>query len=223
MASSSKESDTFLTDPLIYAHFLTGQFAVMVRFTRRKILGKWTEGFSLDLHTLRSDFIGHDEFGHPRFDNRRSEIGELLYKLKSKANYSAVPEIVEAIETLMKEWEPTVDILVPVPPSRDRNVQPVLLLAEAISQQLDIPLADCVTKTRNVPQLKNILDLDERVKLLEGLYTIDKSVTQGKSILLFDDLYRSGATMNAITAELYVSGKATDVFALTITRTRSHR
>ena len=86
-----------------------------------------------------------------------------------------------------------------------------------------MPLADCVTKTRNVPQLKNILDLDERVKLLEGLYTIDKSVTQGKSILLFDDLYRSGATMNAITAELYVSGKATDVFALTITRTRSHR
>lgn len=195
----------------------------MIQFMRRKILGKWTEGFSLDLHTLRSDFIGHDEFGHPRFDNRRSEIGELLYKLKSKANYSAVPEIVEAIETLMKEWEPTVDILVPVPPSRDRNVQPVLLLAEAISRQLDIPLADCVTKTRNVPQLKNILDLDERAKLLEGLYTIDKSVTQGKSVLLFDDLYRSGATMNAVTAELYEAGKAINVFALTITRTRSHR
>lgn len=143
--------------------------------------------------------------------------------MKSKANYSAVPEIVEAIETPMKEWEPTVDILVPVPPSRDRNVQPVLLLAEAISQQLDIPLADCVTKTRNVPQLKNILDLDERAKLLEGLYTIDKSVTQGKSVLLFDDLYRSGATMNAVTAELYEAGKAINVFALTITRTRSHR
>jgi len=40
---------------------------------------------------------------------------------------------------------------------------------------------------------------------------------------LFDDLYRSGATMDAITTALYEQGKAADVFALTITRTRSFR
>lgn len=146
-----------------------------------------------------------------------------MYNLKYKKDYDAAPEIVEAVETLMKEWKPSVDILVPVPPSSRRNVQPVFLLAKAISRRLGIPLADCVTKARNVPQLKNTFDLDKRAKLLEDLYTIDKSVTQGKSILLFDDLYRSGATMNAITAELYEAGKATHIFALTITRTRSHR
>ena len=36
-------------------------------------------------------------------------------------------------------------------------------------------------------------------------------------------LYRSEATMNAITTELYETGEATDVFALTITRTRSNQ
>ncbi len=195
----------------------------MAKFVRRKILGKWREGFSLDLHTLSSTFIGYDEFGHPRFDTQRSEIGELLYKLKSKADQTSASEIVEAVETLMKAWNPTVDILVPIPPSTHRAVQPVLVLAEAISQRLGIPLADCVTRTRNVPQLKNIFDLDERAKLLEGLHTVDKSVTQDKSVLLFDDLYRSGATMNAITTELYEAGEATDVFALAITRTRSHQ
>ena len=190
---------------------------------RRKILGKWTEGFSLDLHTLRSDFLGYDEFGHPRFESRRSEIGELLYSLKYKRDHEATREIVESVETLMKEWKPDVDILVPVPPSSHRDVQPVFLLAKAISRRLRIPLADCIAKARNVPQLKNTFDLDERARLLEGLYTVDKSVTQGKSVLLFDDLYRSGATMNAITAELYEAGKAANIFALTITRTRSHR
>lgn len=40
-------------------------------------------------------------------------------------------------------------------------------------------------------------------------------------ILLFDDLYRSGATMNAITEVLYDEGYADDIYALTITRTRS--
>jgi predicted amidophosphoribosyltransferase len=195
----------------------------MAQFVRRKILGKWREGFSLDLHTLSSIFVGYDEFGHPRFDTQRSEIGELLYRLKNKADQTSVPEIVEAVEALMKAWNPTVDILVPVPPSTQRAVQPVHVLVRAISRQLGILLADCVTKTRDIPQLKNVFDLDERAKLLEGLHAVDTSVTQGKRVLLFDDLYRSGATMNAITTELYEAGKATDVFALTITRTRSNQ
>jgi len=42
-------------------------------------------------------------------------------------------------------------------------------------------------------------------------------------VLLFDDLYRSGATMNAIAAALLDEGGAADVFALAITRTRSKR
>ena len=41
--------------------------------------------------------------------------------------------------------------------------------------------------------------------------------------LLFDDLYRSGATMNEITTTLYDQGSAADVFVLTITRTRSNQ
>jgi predicted amidophosphoribosyltransferase len=52
---------------------------------------------------------------------------------------------------------------------------------------------------------------------------VDRTQVQGRRILLFDDLYRSGATMNAITAALYDEGAAADVFALTITRTRSNQ
>ena len=195
----------------------------MANFTPRTIIGEWRKGFALDLQTLSSEFIGYDEFGHPRFDTKRSGIGELLYQLKYKSNMDAVQEIIKAVEQFMKAWKPTVDILVPVPPSTHRAAQPVLVLAKAIGERLRIPLADCVTRTRDIPELKNVSDLDERLKLLEGLHTVDKSATRGKSVLLFDDLYRSGATMNAITTELYEAGKATDVFALAITRTRSHQ
>ena len=86
-----------------------------------------------------------------------------------------------------------------------------------------MPLAVCVHRTRDIPELKNVSDLDERLTLLEGLHSVDDSATRGKCVLLFDDLYRSGATMNAITTELYEAGGATDVFALAITRTRSHQ
>lgn len=193
----------------------------MATFLKRKILGLWREGFCLDLHTLSSQFIGYDEYAHPRFDTHRSPVGDLLYRLKSKGDLSAIPEIVECVERLMDVWNPPVDTLVPVPPSTQRAVQPVRLLAESISRRIGIPVANCVIRTREIPQLKNVFDLDERSQLLEGLHTIDAAQVSGKRILLFDDLYRSGATMNAITAALHGSGVIQDVYALTITRTRS--
>lgn len=195
----------------------------MVTFQARKITGRWRDGYALDLHTLSSTPIGYNEYGHMQFDTRRSELGELLYKLKYGGDKAVVTEIVDALYSFMTSWNPGVEIIVPVPPSGQRAVQPVILLAEALSHRLGIPLADCVKRTKDAPQLKNVYDLDERLRLLEGLHQIDASVTAHKAILLFDDLYRSGATMNAITAALYDEGRAADVFALTVTRTRSHQ
>ena len=75
--------------------------------------------------------------------------------------------------------------------------------------------------TRDAPQLKDVFGYDERWRLLAGLHEVDRARVEGRRILLFDDLFRSGATMNSITAALYDDGRAADVFALTITRTRS--
>jgi competence protein ComFC len=195
----------------------------VAQFQPRQILGKWREGFALDVHTLSSTPIGYDEFGHMQFDTTRSEVGELLYKLKNKADTSTVDEIVATAVTFLKTWNPPIDMIVPVPASTLRTVQPVKLLAKGISDQLHIPLVECVKKTRDMPQLKNIFDLDERLKALQGVHTVEAADTQGRKILLFDDLYRSGATMDAITTALYEQGKAAQVFAFTITRTRSLR
>jgi predicted amidophosphoribosyltransferase len=194
----------------------------MANFQRRVSLGKWREGFALDLHTLQSIFAGYDEFEHPQFITTRSEIGELLYKLKYNNDQSAIGEIADAAATLVKAWQ-AVDVIAPVPASTRRSVQPVIVLANAIGQRLGIPVADCLTTTRDPSPLKNVGDLDERVRLLTGLYAVDPSATTGKRVLLFDDLYRSGATMNEITTMLYDQGRATDIFALTVTRTRSRR
>lgn len=194
----------------------------MASFAPREILGNWRKGFALDLHTISSEFIGHDEFGRPQFDTKRSELGELLYRLKYNRDASVVPEIVSAALQFIKSLRQPLDAIVPVPPSTQRDSQPVLILAQALSQSLGAPMRACVTRVRDIPQLKNVNDLDERMKLLEGLHKIDPGAVEGKRILLFDDLYRSGATMNSITAELFAAGKAADVFALTITRTRSN-
>jgi competence protein ComFC len=80
-----------------------------------------------------------------------------------------------------------------------------------------------VWKIRETPQLKNAYDYDQRWRLLDGAFEVDSALVAGKTLLLLDDLYRSGATLNAITSALYDKGGAKDIFALTITRTRSRQ
>ena len=195
----------------------------MAQFQPHEIFGKWNRGYALDVHTLSSIPAGEDEFGHPQFDTTRSEIGELLYRLKYRSDTSAVNEIVDAVQHLLTQWRPGVEILVPTPASSPRAIPPVLVLAKAISIRMGIPLVDCVKKTRETQSLKNVDDPAERRKMLDGLYDLEPSLTRGKRVMVFDDLFRSGATMNAITSLLLGKGMAKAVSALAITKTRSNR
>jgi competence protein ComFC len=196
----------------------------MVDTNPTKIPGRWINGFALDVHTTSSELVGHDQYGHPQFESKRSELGELLYKLKFRRNRGVIPEIVEVAATFVESYLPKVDLIIPVPPSTPRKEQPVILLARALGERLHIPISeDCVWKVRETPQLKNVFDFDERSRLLDGAFELDSSVIKGKMVLLFDDLYRSGATLNAVTALLYDQGGAEDVVVLTLTRTRSLR
>jgi competence protein ComFC len=65
-----------------------------------------------------------------------------------------------------------------------------------------------------------VYDAEERRKLLEGAFDVNSSRVKGHRILLVDDLYRSGATMNAI-AEVLLRSGATAVFAFAFAQTRS--
>jgi competence protein ComFC len=186
----------------------------MIDCRPRKVPGRWRDGYALDIHTTSSIPLGYDEFGHMQFETTRSALGEALYRLKNR---------VETAADFVRSWRPGIDMIVPVPASTKRKLQPVLAIAEGLGLALALPVVDCVKATRETRPLKNVFDFDERMKLLAGLFEVDASVTEGRRILLFDDLYRSGATMNAISEVLYDRGRASEVFGLTITQTRVHR
>jgi competence protein ComFC len=195
----------------------------MAKINPQKISGKWKSGIALDVHTLSSTYLGVNEHGHEVYDTKRSEIGELLYRLKYKADMKAAQEIIEAAAAYLRPHISKFDLIVPVPPSGARSVQPVITLAKGIGARLSVPVADCLTTTRSATELKGVLDPAKRKELLDGLHAVDPSQTSRKNILLFDDLFRSGATMNEITNLLITKGKAASVRAFTITRTRSNQ
>jgi hypothetical protein len=105
----------------------------MIKFAPRPIEGPWTSGFVLDLHTLRSTLVGHDEYGRPQFDTEYTETGKLLYELKYRSDEAAVGPLTQAAESFIRTWDAKFDAIVPVPPTRSyRKFQPVLRLASVL-------------------------------------------------------------------------------------------
>lgn len=195
----------------------------MVEIHPQKIRGNWRSGYALDFHTTSSTPIGENAYGHMQFDTVRPPVAELLYRLKYHSDESAVAEISEVAAAFLQQQGKGFDLLIPVPPSATRRLQPVVLLAQTIGAAIKVPVAFCVTTTRASGQLKNITDPNERAVALAGLYAVDAKQTRGKTILLFDDLFRSGSTLNAITSLLQAEGSAAQVDVLTVTRTRSNQ
>jgi len=190
-----------------------------------QIRGNWTEGYVLDYHTVSSEYRGDDEYGHPVFETERTELGDLLYRLKYKGDGSVVDELAQIASDFVRSWKPSVQAIVPVPPSRSsRTDQPVCLLAEALGRRLALPVCgESLVKVKELSEIKNVFDRKERRRLLDGAYQVAAAAVQGKEVLVFDDLYRSGATMNAVAHALRTQGNAAKVYVLALTRTRRNR
>jgi len=187
-----------------------------------KLPGPWSEGFVLERqHTLSSTLIGHDSNGNPQFDTKRSELGELVYRLKNRSDRKALTPIAEAAVEFIRGWAPKVDAIVPVPPSRKRAYQPVVEIAKAIGRLLSVPVdLSAIVKAKDTPELKNVFDFKERTTALQGAFKVSEKAVRGKRILLVDDLYRSGATASIVATAL-IAGGATTVYMLAMTKTRT--
>jgi competence protein ComFC len=194
---------------------------VPVQTNPMKIPGSWKEGYVLDYHTKSSDFVGYDEYGHPLFNTVRTPVGDLLYQLKYKGQKAALTDLVAIAAEFIRGWGPPVKAIVPVPPSRSRSAQPVMRIAQGIGTLLGIPVYDVVQKAPTAKELKDVFDYHERLKLLANAHSVTSTDVRGKAVLLVDDLYRSGATLNAVTASLISQGKVREVYAFCPTRTRS--
>lgn len=190
----------------------------------KKLAGPWKQGYALDLHTSSSKYLGDDEFGHPVYETIRTPLGEAVYKLKYSGEQSVLPAIAATIRDFLNTTGWQVDAIVPAPPSNPRRpVQPVRQIADALGKLTTLPVCNaCLAKRKATPQLKDVFDRTERERLLSGAFRADPRLTEGKRLLLLDDLYRSGATAATVARELLDGGKAAAVYFIAVTRTRKH-
>ncbi|MCU0236939.1 MAG: ComF family protein [Acidobacteria bacterium] len=192
----------------------------------KPILGNWTHGWALDQHTVRS--TGEpDGFIRPTFDTERTEIGEAIYRLKYRNDLAQVEPIARTIAEFIRGRSELWDIkaILAVPPSEwRRSFQPVEAVASRIGEILGLPSSDeFLLKARPTLPLKGISDKRRRRKELDDAFSVLDQRFAGRHVLLFDDLYRSGETLKAVTAALLFQGQVAMVSVVTATSTRSNR
>lgn len=189
------------------------------RFEPIHLEGPWEEGWALDLHTIKSIPLGGG-----RFDTTYTDVGKALNLLKYHQDTSQVKMLSNCVYEFMSTKRKKLAAIVPTPPSKQRDFQPVYEVALAVGDVLGtIVDSEYLTKIKDTDELKGINDPKQRREILSGAFGITDSRYMGKTILLFDDLYRSGVTLEEITKILYEQGKVDNVYVLTLTKTRTKR
>lgn len=126
--------------------------------------------------------------------------GEILYRLKGH---------------IIKSWRP--DVIMPVPLHasrfRKRGYNQAELIATELGRRLAVPvdgrtLIRCVN---TVPQKD--LDNNGRAKNTKKAFQVNGNIVQYKRILLVDDIYTTGATIDACAAALTDAGTKEVFFA----------
>ncbi len=187
-----------------------------------EISGVWDLGYSLDKHTISSTPIGYNETGHMQFDTVRPEVGEALFQLKYRSDYGQVPIIARQLYDSLDSFFPSVGVVVPMPASKTRSRQPVTEIAREYARLKEVPCLDnLLVKNNTTPAMKDIGSRDKRVSTLMGAFSVHDVLNAGYyDVLIVDDLFDTGSSLEAATNVLNGYNKVRNVYVMTVTRTR---
>lgn len=150
-------------------------------------------------------------------------IGQMIHALK----YQFADEVSNSIDQLVERFFNThrslfrsVDCVCPVPLHRrrqaERGFNQAQVIAEMIGTQLDLPVEQWIVRHRPTKQQAQ-LDRAGRLENVHGAFSLKQNTDlSGKSVLLVDDVYTTGSTMQACAEVLSQAGAR--VLGFTIAR-----
>ena len=186
----------------------------------QQVHGNWNLGYSLAKHVLHSVCTGENQWGHPEFDTTRSEPGEALFQLKYRNNFTQVEPIAQQLYNSLSSCFRSASLIIPMPASRTRTRQPVTEIARSLAAKMSIPCYEnLLVKTTVTPQMKDIGSREEKISTLVSAFSVNDLLHQGLyDVLLVDDLFDSGSSLEAATTVLREYGKIRNIYVAVVTR-----
>jgi ComF family protein len=149
-------------------------------------------------------------------------LQEAIHRWKYDGRTQLTPFFAEWMaEALNRHWEPDLfDLLIPIPLHprrlRERGFNQALLLVKELSRRTGIPYRKKILQKKKptIPQVN--LSGPEREKGLRGVFHVmGKEELLGRRVLLVDDVYTTGATVNEC-SKVLMRGGAQRVDVLTL-------
>ncbi len=150
------------------------------------------------------------------------EIKKSIYKIKycNKREYVDfyAGEVTRLYGKKINSWNS--DAIIPVPLHRkkqlSRGYNQAEIIAKVISKQTGIPMnSKILMRIKNTKPQKELNDTD-RKKNLENAFKINKSIVKLKKVILVDDIYTTGSTIDGCTEEL-IKGGIDEVYYISLT------
>ena len=133
----------------------------------------------------------------------------LRMKYSHRAEYAAFYAQSSAVfgRGYLDEWCP--EAIVPIPVHRDRLIRrgynQAALFARELSKRTGIPCVEALARVHSTKPMKE-LDPEERHRNLIRAFRADPSIRMPSRILIADDIYTTGATVDAAAAVLQRAG-----------------
>ena len=128
-----------------------------------------------------------------------------------------IPYIIER----MNEFNRKIDIITSVPMNRKklikRGYNQSKLIAQGVSRKTGVEFQEILKENRNITQQRNLNYSERFINVIDRYETVDNTKFKDKVILLIDDVFTTGATVNECSRKLIFSGAA-EVFSITVVR-----
>lgn len=186
----------------------------------KEIHGPWDTGWVLNKHMLQSTYLGDDAYGHAQFDNKRTEVGEATYQLKYQSDWSQAERLAKALADHVYPKFKDVGLIVPMPATKTRPRQPVTEVANELGKMVQKPVFDnLLLKAANGKSLKDLNTKKEKIEAIGDSFSVQDGINGNGpwNVLVVDDLFHTGASMDAACRVLRTYPKVRNIYVAALT------
>ncbi|NLL76627.1 MAG: ComF family protein [Clostridiales bacterium] len=148
--------------------------------------------------------------GMALFEYKSMAASIYRFKYKGRQEYAEFfgKKMAGHLEDYLRVWKPEAFIPVPIHSSRmrTRGYNQAEVLAKRLSRETGIPLrTDIIKRCRKTAPQKNLSD-EERQNNLKKAFKICRNDVKLNTIVIIDDIYTTGSTIDAVAYELQKKG-----------------
>ncbi len=190
----------------------------------KQIDGNWELGFAMDKHMLWARPNGVNQWGYTNWEKERTPVGEAVYQLKYQEDWTQVQPLAACLHEHAFRLFENIGFIVPMPASNRRDRQPVTEIANAFAALVNRPCFDnLLLKAPGGVSLKDLDTKEEKVAAIGNSFSVNPMITnEGRwNVLVIDDLFHTGASMEAACNALRGYNKVGNVYVAALTWRRS--